>query len=350
MSLRLAANPNSELTLFQLNSFNDPETLLNYLREQQLITLEQQQAWLPLWLQTCATYPLLVPQNWAAQIARGGPTAALWRQFFPSITEINENIQAAGMIDPIEDQKFQVAPQLIHRYHNRALFTPIIPCPVNCRYCFRKNELLVERAPFFKKDFPATLNYLAEHPEIQEVIFTGGDPLLMSNKLLKHAIAEFSNIKSLQFIRFHTRTPVLYPERIDHEFLEIIDQFKNRFHFTMILHTNHRSEWFLPEQFLMLKKLQDVATSMQLLAQTVLLKNVNNDVKVLNDLFQFLIQVKIRPYYLHHPDRVTGGMHFGLDTSEGLKLYQALRQTLPGWALPHYVTEVAEFSEKRIVH
>jgi lysine 2,3-aminomutase len=127
------------------------------------------------------TYPLFVPYRLAQKIKEQGPESVLAREFLPHPSELKEE----GLLDPIGDKNFQRAPQLVHRYPSRVLFTPTSICPVHCRYCFRKNELN-QKDELFEADFPKTLAYLNQHPEISEIIFTGGDPLTLSNEKLEH--------------------------------------------------------------------------------------------------------------------------------------------------------------------
>jgi lysine 2,3-aminomutase len=291
----------------------------------------------PSLVEVAQTYPLFIPRALALKIKSDGPQGVLAKEFLPHDLELDADINTKGLIDPIGDKTYFKAPQLIHRYESRALFTPTTICPVHCRYCFRKNELNASDE-LFQQDFELTLNYLRSHPEISEIIFTGGDPLTLSNEKLKRYLLAFSEIKSIKDIRFHTRYPVILPERIDHEFLNVLKWANNSFRtISMAIHTNHIKE-FDAENFQAIKKLNQI--NVQLLSQTVLLQGVNDTKKDLLDLFQTFIDLKIRPYYLHHPDQVKGGMHFYLSIKKGRELYQALRKELPGWALPHYVIDI----------
>ena len=240
-------------------------------------------------------------------------------------------------MDPIGDKNFLKAPQLIHRYKSRALFTPTTLCPVNCRYCFRKNELFADEE-MFQHDFDKTLQYLNDHPEISEIIFTGGDPLNLSNEKLEKYLTSFSKIQSIKDIRFHTRYPVILPERIDSGFLDLMKKYSKTFRtLSIAIHANHKNE-FDPENRAFIKMLS--SSGVQLLSQSVLLSGVNDSTETLLDLIHTFLELKIRPYYLHHPDHVAGGMHFYVSLQKGRILYQTLRKELPGWAIPHYVLDV----------
>lgn len=284
-------------------------------------------------------YPLFLPLKLANKIKEKGPTSVLWKQFVPQ--DLEESIeQNAGFLDPIGDQIYQKSSQIIHRYHNRVLFLPLVKCPVICRYCFRKNELDLNHfeGDLFKPNITQTLEYLQSHSEIEELIFSGGDPLLLSDQKIDFYLNSFSQIKSLKYIRFHTRVPVILPERISAALIEVLEKYKQRFVISFAIHCNHFEE-IGEEEAQAILKLNGIV---QLLSQTVLLKNINNDASILRQLFIKFYSLNIRPYYLHHPDLVKGGMHFYLEVKEGRKIFKELRQLLPGWLLPQYVLDHPE--------
>ncbi len=292
-------------------------------------------------------YPIFVPLSLASKIKLEGPEGILAKEFLPSHLEDDRDLNSFGLMDPIGDKSHLKAPQLIHRYHSRALFTPTSICPVHCRYCFRKNELSATE-DIFQNDFEKTLQYLETHPEISEVIFTGGDPLTLSNEKIENYLTSFKKISSIKHIRFHTRYPVILPERIDKGFLEVMARFSGLFTtISLAIHSNHIHEFDENNS----NAIQLLAkTNVQLLGQTVLLKGINDSDSELLKLFEKFIELKIRPYYLHHPDKVHGGMHFYLPIIQGREIYQALRQKLPGWAIPQYVIDIPEGHGKTPVY
>jgi lysine 2,3-aminomutase len=285
-------------------------------------------------LAVAQTYPLFVPRRLARMIKAEGPGGVLAREFLPDGAEL---ALSEGLADPIGDQAFLRAPQLVHRYKTRALFTPTSVCPVHCRYCFRKNELAADH-DLFQRDFDQTLAYLARHPEVTELIFTGGDPLTLSNDRLETYLSAFADLGTLRDVRFHTRYPVILPERLDAGFADLLREYRGRFRtLSLAIHVNHVRE--LDDE------VRDRVRSLnglpvQLLSQTVLLRGVNDSVTALRELIDELVSLRVRPYYLHHPDQVKGGLHFYLPLAEGRVLYQALRDELPGWALPQYVIDI----------
>ena len=281
------------------------------------------------------TYPLFLPEAYAKKIKSiKGP---LGKQFLPDKIEDDEKIQNKGLIDPIGDQNFQKVPQLIHRYKNRVLFTPTTKCPIICRYCFRKNELN-QKLSLFKPKFNEVIKYLLQHKEVEEVIFTGGDPLVLSDGQIQEYLEKFAKLNSIKYIRFHTRTPVILPSRITPNFCDMIkkatDYFKK---VSVAIHSNHREE-INPEVEEAIIKLKE--TKATLLSQTVLLKGVNDNPEALKNLFLKLAELDVQPYYLHHPDRTKGAMHFYLSIENGRKIYAKLRNIIPGWAIPQYVVDI----------
>jgi lysine 2,3-aminomutase len=279
------------------------------------------------------TYPLFIPHTFAEKIRGAGPDSPLWKQFLPSIEENDES----GRLDPIGDKVHAQNNQLIHRYENRVLFTPTTICPVLCRYCFRKNELSANDE-IFQQKFQEAKKYLEENAEINEIIFTGGDPFILSNEKLAFYLQELSEVSSLKYVRFHTRTPIILPSRIDEGLIAILQSAQAMFKRAMVMiHINHISELT-----------SDVIEAIELLTehhievftQTVLLKGINDTTEDLYQLFSLLADLKVQPYYLHHPDEARGAMHFYLSLEEGRKIFAPLHNILPGWALPQYVLDI----------
>lgn len=301
-------------------SFRDLKSLAEYLGWEAPFSVEK-------------IYPVFIPRDLADRMKKEGRDGVLAREFFPATEELIDQ----GYLDPIGDKKFNVAPQLIHRYENRVLFTATSICPVHCRYCFRKNELSPSDE-IFEQDFEKTLSYLSSHPEISEIIFTGGDPLTLSDQKLEKYLDAFSRIPHIKDIRFHSRYPVILPERINDDLLVVLKKAMRHFRtVTVAVHANHVQE-FSCQAKSAIKML--AASGVQLLSQTVLLKGINNSSDELVRLMDLFVSLGVRPYYLHHPDQVRGGMHFYLPLEEGRKIYGELRKNLPGWAIPQYVIDV----------
>lgn len=277
-------------------------------------------------------YSSFIPLNFAQKIKDNGRDSALWKQFIPSIIEDSNH----GLYDPIGDQNFQKGNGVIHRYKNRLLFTPTTVCPISCRYCFRKNEL-ESNDEIFKQNTNALVSYLQNHCEVNEVILTGGDPLILSNQKLDSLMGKLSKTH-IQYLRIHTRTPIILPSRVDDEFINTLKKYQQKFNrLTLVIHTNHSSEI---DQDVTNALLKIASTQVLCLTQSVLLKGVNDSVSDLKDLFEKIISTRFKPYYLHHPDKVKGGMHFYLSLEKGREIYGKLQNSLPGWAIPKYVVDL----------
>lgn len=286
-------------------------------------------------------YPVFIPKPFALKIKEAGLESPLALQFIPSFHELDPS----GFSDPIGDQVHAKGNGVIHRYQNRILYTPTEVCPVQCRYCFRKNELQQSDLDIFKSQLSRVTEYLASNPQVEEVILTGGDPLILSDDKFETILEAFSGIPSVTMVRFHSRTPVILPNRITPRFLEIIRTFSKRFQIlTLVIHTNHLSE-FTPEFLASLELLRK--TNLQLLSQSVLLKGVNDSWEDLKVLFMGLYRNGVKPYYLHHPDPVKGGMHFMLSREEGARIYRDLKSNVSGVLLPHYVIDSVDGSGKK---
>jgi len=318
------------------NAYKKSHDLFAYLNNDQQIDTQQFND---------KNYPIFIPKDFAKRIKLAGENSPLWKQFVPATIENHDPTQLSGLVDPIGDQIHAKGNGIIHRYKNRILFTPTTVCPIHCRYCFRKNELYGQNE-FLSPNIANLISYLNDHSEVEEVIFTGGDPLILSNQKIEQYLESLANIPSVKYIRFHTRTPIILPERIDEDFAKLLQSFTTKFDtISLVIHVNHSQE--LSEDLkLALTKLSGI----NLLSQSVLLKGVNDDTLSLKDLFIQINKMGIRPYYLHHPDLVKGAMHFYLSLEEGRKIYGELRDLLPGWLIPHYVIDPASGQGKTLAY
>lgn len=281
-------------------------------------------------------YKIFLPLNFAQKIKSLGPLSALWKQFIPDEREDNLPLQESGLYDPIGDQVHSPLPGLVHRYQNRVLFFPTATCPIQCRYCFRKNEL-EDTDDLFMPKWDQILNYINQHQEINELIFSGGDPFILSNQKIHFLLTEFAKIPHLRFVRFHTRTPIILPERFDASLFATLAKFKPSFkQISIVVHVNHLEEI----DFSVEEVLKNMAASHLVFSQSVLLKGVNDSAQDLENLFSKLAELGVIPYYLHHPDQVKGAMHFTMSLEVGRRIYGQLQNRLPGWMIPKYVLDI----------
>lgn len=262
----------------------------------------------------------------AAQAAPG-----VRAQFVPSPAELETRPEE--LADPIGDGARSPVPGLTHRYPDRVILHATQTCEVYCRFCFRR-ETVGEAGALAEAELDRIAAYLAEHPEIWEVILTGGDPMVLSPRRIAALLGRLAAIPSLQVVRFHTRVPVVAPGRVTPALVAALDQ---RLAVWVVVHTNHVDE-ITPEAEAALARL--ACAGVPLLSQTVLLRGVNADPDTLEALFRKLIRNRVKPYYLHHPDLARGTGHFRLGIAEGQAIMAALRGRISGTALPLYVLDI----------
>lgn len=257
------------------------------------------------------------------------------RQYIPSPEE--NKILPDETTDPIGDDIHSPIEGLVHRYPDRVLLKITDTCAVYCRFCFRKEMVDQGQGVLSDDNINAITSYVQNAPQVREVIFSGGDPLTLSNRRLKTILDQLASIEHLDIIRFHTRAPVVSPERIDNDLIKMLTSLPQAVY--MVIHTNHVNEIndTVKET---LKKLSN--TSIQMLSQSVLLKGVNDDVTTLENLFRTLIRNNVKPYYLHHLDKARGTSHFRVSINKGQKIFSALQDRLSGIAMPRYVMEIPD--------
>ncbi len=303
----------------QRENFTHLEALANYL---ELDTAQREQ------LLTRAPFALNVPRRLASKIAKGHLEDPLLVQFLPVQGE--RELQSGYHAAPVEDERFRRAPKLLHKYLGRALLLVTSACAMHCRYCFRQNF------PYETEgDLEPELAMLAQDFSIEEVILSGGDPLSLGDVALSKLLERLVAMPHLKRIRFHTRFPIGIPERIDAPFLQILRNCPLQIWF--VIHANHPKELDL-DVCQALKCVQRLG--IPVLNQSVLLKGVNDDVEVLRALSCALIDAGITPYYLHQLDRVLGAQRFEVSDARAVQLVAALRQAVPGYAVPTLVREV----------
>lgn len=253
------------------------------------------------------------------------------RQFVPDTAELD--LRPEELADPIGDDVHRPVPGLTHRYPDRVILHATQTCEVYCRFCFRR-ETVGEAGALAEAEFARVLDYLRDHPQVWEVILTGGDPMVLSARRLADMLARLSAIPSVQVIRFHTRIPVVAPEKVTDALVAALEV---RPAVWVVVHTNHADE-ITPDAAAALRRL--VRAGVPVLSQTVLLAGVNDDPDTLERLFRTLIAHRVKPYYLHHPDLARGTAHFRLPLARGQAIMAALRGRISGTALPTYVLDI----------
>lgn len=286
---------------------------------------------------TCSTFCMKLPIRLAKKIQPPLNQCPIMQQFVPthaeSITSKDEDT------DPVQDQKFQKTPRLLHKYHGRVLLVTTGACAMHCRYCFRQNF------PYPQvNDFSQEIAYIKNDPSIHEVILSGGDPLSLETASLHRLFAQLETIDHIVTIRIHTRFIIGVPERIDNALLELFRHCKKSL--VVAIHCNHAVE-IDNDVVHYVNKLQQLG--IPILVQTVLLNRVNDTVDALKTLAMACIKHQWIPYYLFHLDRVTGSHHHEVSITKGKALITNLRKLLPGYAVWRYAVEIPHESSKTII-
>lgn len=232
--------------------------------------------------------------------------------------------------DPLGEDKDSPVPGLVHRYPDRVLFLINETCSVYCRYCTRSR--LVGSGEH-KVEFEATYEYLRKHPEIRDVLISGGDPLVMSDDRLETIIQNLRAIPHIEIVRIGSKIPVVLPQRITDE---LVDMLKKYHPFYMSIHFLHPAE-ITPEVAAACNKLADAG--IPTFSQTVLLKGVNDDPEIMKELVHKLLKIRVRPYYIYQCDPVQGTTHFRTSIRKGLEIMEHLRGHTTGYGIPTYVVD-----------
>jgi lysine 2,3-aminomutase len=281
-----------------------------------------------------ARYAVAITPALARLIDRDDPDDPIARQFVPDPRELN--IAPDERADPIGDHVHEPVPGIVHRYPDRVLLKLVHACPVYCRFCFRREMVGPGGdAPLAGESLDAAINYIAAHPEIWEVILTGGDPFIVPARVARSVTRRLEGIDHVKIIRWHTRTPIADPERVTDGFVDAIrSQAKTTY---VVLHVNHTRE-LLSEARTAIARLR--TAGIPLLSQSVLLRGVNDSVDVLDELFRTLVTLGIKPYYLHQTDLAPGTAHFRVPLEEAQEIYSNLRRHISGLALPNFVVDI----------
>ncbi|PHZ59661.1 EF-P beta-lysylation protein EpmB [Photobacterium leiognathi] len=282
-------------------------------------------------------FALRVPLSFVDKMEIGNPYDPLLRQILPLAQEFE--VHQGYSVDPLEEQQNEI-PGLLHKYHNRVLLIVKGGCAVNCRYCFRRHFPYSDNKGN-KRQWQQSLEYIAAHPEINEVILSGGDPLMAKDHELQWLIEHIAAIPHIKRLRIHSRLPVVIPNRITDALCQILAE--TRLQTILVTHINHANEIDDALKTAMQKLKQANVT---LLNQGVLLKGVNDSVAALTDLSETLFDTGIQPYYLHVLDRVQGAAHFMVDDEIARQLMAGLITKVSGYLVPQLTREIGGRASK----
>ncbi|MFG1241682.1 lysine-2,3-aminomutase-like protein [Xanthobacter sp. V7C-4] len=279
-------------------------------------------------------YAVAVTPTLVDAIDRTDPADPIARQFVPHPAELE--VRPEELADPIGDEAHSPVPGIVHRYRDRALLKIVGVCAVYCRFCFRREMVGPGAASTLSPEaLEWAFAYLSAHPEIWEVILTGGDPFMLSPRRMGEVMARLAAIPHVKIVRFHTRVPIAAPERVSDALIAALKAPGLTSY--VAVHVNHARE-LTPDARSALARMADAG--IPLLSQSVLLRGVNDEADTLAALFRSLVECRVKPYYLHHPDLAPGTAHFRLDIARGQELMRALRGRLSGIALPTYVLDI----------
>jgi len=257
----------------------------------------------------------------------------IYRQFVPSKEEILE--EESTYEDPLMEEQHTVVRGLVHKYENRVLILLTMNCAAYCRFCTRRRKVSdIKRGLITAADLDKMAGYIKKHPEIKELVFSGGDPLTVP-ALLKIALRKLATLPQIKIVRVGSRLHVSDPRQINQSVLSALRLVKNK-PLYMMVHFEHPAE-ITPMTVQAIKRLQSVST--MLLSQTVSLKGVNDSVKTLYELFSRLVEIGVKPYYFYRCDPVKGAEHFIVDFKKEVQMFTELRSKLSGLATPMYVID-----------
>lgn len=283
-------------------------------------------------------FPLLVPESYVQRMQPGNLTDPLLQQVLPLSLE---EVPGDGFLeDPVGDHAARIAPGLLHKYHGRALLIAHGSCAVHCRYCFRRH-FPYESEPKSLEAWGPALQAIREDSSLREIILSGGDPLILSDRRLQLLIEQLEEIPHLRRLRIHSRLPIVLPSRVTPQLVSVLKS--TRLRVVIVVHSNHANE-LTGDCAEAIDSL--VSSGFMVLNQAVLLNGVNDTLDALRDLCERCIDLGVQPYYLHQLDRVRGASHFEVPVEKGLELIRQLRQLLPGYAVPTYVREQAGEASK----
>jgi len=289
------------------------------------------------WIEGPGTVPLGITEHFFRLIDKNDINDPLRKQFVPTCFENQNEVEDVNeTLDPQQEVKYSINSRLVHRYKNRVAFLVTDLCPAYCRHCFRRRFTGHFLGVVSDEIALQSAEYVGNHPEIKEILFTGGDVLTLSNQKLEALIKLFREKSPHLLIRICTRYLTNDPERINQDFINMLKKYKTA-PFYVMTQFNHPRE-ISKETIKSINLLAD--NGFPLMNQTVLLKGVNDDVNCLEELFNTLLSLRVKPYYLFQLDYVKGTAHFRVPLEQGFKIQKELTNRLSGLANPFYTLDL----------
>jgi len=278
-----------------------------------------------------AKYPMAITPYYASLIQKPDASDPIFQMCVPQAEELFNPPCLSE--DPLEEHEDMPVPGLVHRYKDRALLIATTTCSAYCRHCTRKRIAGTKECTISARRLQQVTDYLLSHPEICDVIVSGGDPLTMPTNVLETILAAIHSVESVQIIRIGTRVPVVLPMRITDELVQMLRKYHPLWINTHFNHPNELTE----EAAAACEKLADAGIPLG--NQTVLLRGVNDDPMIIEQLCRGLIRIRVRPYYMYQCDLVRGVEHFRTPLSRGIEIMEYLRGRVSGIAIPNFVVD-----------
>lgn len=287
-------------------------------------------------------FGLFVPWEYLGRIRPSDLRDPLLRQVLPLGEEEDESVEGFST-DPVGDGAALAAPGLLHKYPSRVLLIVSGACAVHCRYCFRRH-FPYDQMPHSLDDWQPALQQIENDATVEEVILSGGDPLMLVDDRLFELTERIARIEHVQRLRIHTRLPIMIPSRVTASLLSWLTA--TRLTPFVVVHVNHAAEIDLSVAAALTSL---VDAGIVVLNQSVLLRGVNDSVTALVDLSRRLLHLRVLPYYLHQLDRTSGTAHFEVPVEIGRAIVREMRTQLPGYAVPRFVQEIAGRTNKHVL-
>jgi lysine 2,3-aminomutase len=275
-----------------------------------------------------ATFPMRINSYYLKLIQKIGDP--FWKQAVPDVAELHDPI---CLEDPLAEENLSPVPNLVHKYPDRVLFLVSNQCAMYCRFCTRKRKVGTGKMLINQESIHAGLDYIRHHPQVREVLLSGGDPLLLPDSQIEFILRELRSIPSVKVIRIGTRVPCTLPMRITPELVDILKKYHPLYINT---HFNHPAEITL-EASAACTLLADAGIPMG--CQTVLLKGVNDSPETMRELLLKLLEIRVKPYYLFQTDLTRGTNHFRTPTVTGIKIMRSLIGHISGLAVPTFALD-----------
>lgn len=286
-------------------------------------------------------YRMVISPYYARLISGEDNNCPIRKQCIPRLDEL---VNSGRMYDdPLHESVYSVAPHLVHKYPDRVAFFASNMCFMFCRHCTRKNTVISKYGPVSDSDFEKVLHYIKNNKNIRDVLITGGDPLTLTDEKLEKYISEFRKIDHVQTIRIGTRAIVTCPMRITEKLADMLMKYHPIWINTQFNHPREITPEAAQACNILLSRGIPVGN------QTVLLNGINNDLNTMEKLFSELIRIRVRPYYLYQCDYVKGVEHFITPYTEGVEIISELRGRISGYAIPHFIIDVAGEDGGKIV-